>query len=188
MTADKPLDPPLARRVAPDAVRLERILDAPVDTVWQYLTDPELRGRWFMPGPIDPRPGGEMVLRVEHAAISPEPGEAPDWYSQYAGTEQAHPILAIDPPHLLRFGWEGGSEVTWTLEPYGEARTRFTILHAKLPNRVELVGVSGGWHSHSAVLAEVIAGKVPGNFWKTHARVDGIYDAAFPEPVPGEDG
>jgi uncharacterized protein YndB with AHSA1/START domain len=176
-----PLDPPLAQRVAPDAVRLERILEAPIDTVWRYLSDPELRGRWFMPGPIDPRPGGEMILRVEHERLSPEPGEAPDWYARHAGTEQGHAILAIEPPRLLRFSWEAGSEVSWTLEPLGEGRTLFTILHEKLPNRGELVGVSGGWHSHTTVLAEVLAGRVPENFWKIHARVDGVYEAAFPE-------
>jgi uncharacterized protein YndB with AHSA1/START domain len=185
MTANKPLDAPVAQRVASDAVRLERLLDAPIETVWRYLTDAELRGRWFMPGPIDPHVGGEMVLRVEHANISPEPGEAPEWYEKYEGTQEAHPILAIEPPHLLRFGWDGGSEVTWTLEPVGETQTRFTILHEKLPNRGELVGVSGGWHSHSAVLVEVLAGRTPGNFWKTHARVEGVYEAAFPETVPG---
>ena len=180
MTSDMK-DAPIASRTAPDAVRLERILDAPIDTVWRYLTDPELRGRWFMPGPIDARPGGSITLRIEHASISPEPGEAPDWYARYQGTESVYSILEIDPPRLLRFTWDKGSEVTWTLAPAGEGRTLFTILHEKLPDHGELVGVSGGWHSHTAVLAEVLAGKTPGNFWKTHAKVDGVYEQAFGE-------
>lgn len=184
MSDDAARDAPVAQRLGPETVRLERLLDAPIDTVWRYLTDPELRGRWFMAGPIDPRPGGEMVLRIDHQSISPEPGEAPDWYAQWDKTEHVHKILAIDPPRLLRFSWSGGSEVTWTLEPAGADRTLFVILHEKLPNREELVGVSGGWHSHSAVLAEVVAGRVPGNFWKTHAKVEGVYDKAFAEDRP----
>lgn len=182
MISDTPRDAPLARRIGADAVRLERLLDAPIDTVWRYLVDPELRGRWFMPGPIDARPDGTITLRIDHASISPEPGEAPDWYEQYQGTESAHRILAIEPPRLLRFTWDKGSEVTWRLEPVDAGRTLFTILHEKLPDRGELVGVSGGWHSHSAVLAEVVAGRTPGNFWRIHERVDGVYEAAFPEP------
>ena len=79
MNQDPRRDSPLAERIGPDAVRIRRVLDAPVETVWRYLVDPELRGRWFMPGRTDPRPGGEMILRVAHDEISPEPGEAPDW-------------------------------------------------------------------------------------------------------------
>jgi uncharacterized protein YndB with AHSA1/START domain len=43
-------------RIAPDAIRLERMLDAPPQTVWRYLTEAELRGQWFMGG-TDARPG-----------------------------------------------------------------------------------------------------------------------------------
>ena len=30
-------------RIAPDAIRLERLLDASPETVWRYLTEAELR-------------------------------------------------------------------------------------------------------------------------------------------------
>jgi len=38
-------------RIAPDAIRLERVLDAPVETVWRYLTEANLRQRcsWAAP-------------------------------------------------------------------------------------------------------------------------------------------
>ena len=117
MSDDNARDPALARRIAPDTVRLERLLDAPIETVWRFLTDAELRGRWFMAGPLDPRPGGDMVFRIDHGGISPESGEAPDWYAQWDKTEHVHKVLAIDPPRLLRFTWEEGSEVSWLLEP-----------------------------------------------------------------------
>jgi hypothetical protein len=32
-------------RTAPDAIRLERLLDAPVETVWRYLTEADLRAQ-----------------------------------------------------------------------------------------------------------------------------------------------
>ena len=181
MNQDPRRDSPLAERIGTDAVRIQRLLDAPVETVWRYLIDPELRGRWFMPGRTDPRAGGEMILRVAHDEISPEPGEAPDWFRKYQGTESSHTILEIDPPRLLRFTFEGGSEVSWILEPAAEGRTLFTILNTGLPNRGAIIDVAGGWHSHSAILAEVVAGRTPANFWKVHDRVKGVYEQAFPE-------
>ena len=44
-------------RLAPNTIRLDRMLDAPVDKVWRYLTEAELRGQWFMGG-TDARAGG----------------------------------------------------------------------------------------------------------------------------------
>ena len=43
-------------------LRFERTLPASVDTVWKYLTESDLRARWFMGGSIDPRVGGSRIL------------------------------------------------------------------------------------------------------------------------------
>ena len=34
-------------------VRLERVLPGPIERVWKYLTDPELRGKWLATGPME---------------------------------------------------------------------------------------------------------------------------------------
>lgn len=39
-------------------VRLRRIYDAPIDDIWDALTDPERIGRWFLPISGDFRLGG----------------------------------------------------------------------------------------------------------------------------------
>ncbi len=38
------------QRIAPDSIRLERMLDASRDIVWRYLTEADLRRQWFMGG------------------------------------------------------------------------------------------------------------------------------------------
>ena len=40
-------------RTAPDTIQLERTLDAPVETVWRYLTEPSFarNGSWAAPMP-----------------------------------------------------------------------------------------------------------------------------------------
>ena len=59
-------------RIAPDSIRLERTLDAPVTTVWRYLTEAELRSRWFMGG-TDATAGGTFDLLVDHDRLSDDP-------------------------------------------------------------------------------------------------------------------
>ena len=58
MTEAATATPPV-QRVGKDAIRLERLLDAPVDKVWRYLTEAELRSQWFMGG-TDATAGGEF--------------------------------------------------------------------------------------------------------------------------------
>src|SRR6478672_11686837 len=51
-------------KTAPDTIRLERLLDAPVEQVWRYLTEAGLRRQWFMGG-TDANAVGEFELLVD---------------------------------------------------------------------------------------------------------------------------
>src|SRR5947209_13456372 len=89
-------------QVAPDTIRLERLLDAPVETVWRYLTDAELRQRWFMGG-SDARPDGEFDLVVDHDKLSDEANVPyPESYAAFKGSVWNERVLRFDPPHLLQ--------------------------------------------------------------------------------------
>ncbi len=50
-----------------------------------------------------------------------------------------------------------------------------TLTHRKLANRDEMMGVSGGWHAHLAVLVDKAHG-VPPAFWDLWRRIDGQYE------------
>ena len=55
--------------MVPDQIERETVIDAPVERVWELITEPEHVGRWFgdAGAEIDLRPGGEMVIRwAEH--------------------------------------------------------------------------------------------------------------------------
>ena len=56
-------------RIAPDAIRLERMLDAPAETVWRHLTEGELRGQWFAGG-SDVTGEGPLDLVFDHDNLS----------------------------------------------------------------------------------------------------------------------
>jgi uncharacterized protein YndB with AHSA1/START domain len=66
-------------------LRFDRVLDAPVDTVWRYLIDPELRARWFMGGETEPRVGGKFGLAFDHDTLSDGDAPMPEKYAKNVG-------------------------------------------------------------------------------------------------------
>src|SRR3954447_17934996 len=118
-------------RIATDAIRLERLLDAPVDKVWRYLTEAELRSQWFMGG-TDAGPGGEFELIVDHDNLSEDENVAyPEGYAQFKGTVWTEKVARFEPPRLLETTFQGGKNgtVTYELKPEGD-RTRLILTHS----------------------------------------------------------
>ena len=165
------------------AVRFERLLPAPVEKVWDYLTRPELRAKWFAGGGIELRPGGAVTLHFRNSDLSAEREETPERFRKYEGVTMQGKVVRAEPPHLLVHSWvesEGEpSEVTFELEPRGEA-TLLVLTHRKLSSRDLMLGVSGGWHTHLAILEDVLAGRPPRPFWSTHAQLEADYRTRIP--------
>ena len=165
------------------AVRFERLLPAPMERVWDYLTKSELRRQWFAGGEMELRRGGALTLVFRNSELGPEGEEVPEKYRQYEGMESTGEILRVDPPRLLVFLWheEGAppTEVSWELEPEGEG-TRFVLTHSRLPSRAMTVDVSGGWHLHLDVLGDVLARRERKPFWPANARYAADYEARIP--------
>ena len=51
----------------PAEIRIVRILPGPIERVWEYLTDPKKRARWFAGGSMEPRVGGKDVSQFSSA-------------------------------------------------------------------------------------------------------------------------
>ncbi len=97
------------------SLRLRRTYDAPIDDVWDALTNPERINRWFLPISGDFRVGGRYQFEGN------------------AGGE----IVSCDRPNRLRVTWVYGepatpsdiSEVELRLKPSGDERTEFELEH-----------------------------------------------------------
>lgn len=158
------------RRIAPDAIRLERLFDAPVETVWRYLTEAELRGQWFMGG-TDATGVGTFDLLVDHDNLSADDVPYPESYAEFKGARWTETVTRFDPPHLLETTFQGGKNgtVTYELSREGE-RTRLVLTHSGIVSPVGAQDFGSGWTSHLAVLAEKLAGRSVPDFWALHAR------------------
>ncbi len=95
-------------------VRLQREYAAPVDDVWDALTNPDRIGRWFLPISGDYRLGGRY---------------------QFEGNAGGR-IVECDRPHRLKVTWEYGppteadaSIVEVRLSAIGDGATQFVLEH-----------------------------------------------------------
>ena len=165
------------------SVRFERLLAAPIERVWDYLTDSELRRKWFAGGDMEVRPGGAVTLVFRNAELSPGDEAVPEKYRRYEGFESRGEIVRAEPPRLLVWNWfeESGppTEVSWALEPRGDG-TLLTLTHRRLANRAAMVNVSGGWHLHLDVLEDVLADRPPRPFWARNAKLEEEYGDRIP--------
>ena len=157
-------------RLAPDAIRLERLLDAPAETVWRYLTEAELRRQWFMGG-SDARAGSEFELLVDHDNLSDDEVPYPESYAASKGVRFSEKVIRFEPPRLLETTFQGGKNgtVTYELHPEGE-RTRLVLIHSGIASPVGAQDFGSGWNSHLTVLQERLAGRSVKNFWALHAQ------------------
>lgn len=157
-------------RAGDDAIRLERMLDAPVETVWRYLTEAELRQQWFMGG-TDATPGGEFSLLNDHDNLSDDDVPYPADYAPYKGKTWEEQVIRFDPPHLLETTFQGGKNgvVTYELQGEGE-RTRLVLTHSGIVSGTGAQDFGSGWNSHLTVLEERLAGRGVRNFWELHDR------------------
>lgn len=77
----------------PDRIERDVLIDAPVEVVWQIVTEPDQIAQWLSDGAeVDVRAGGAGVLRWNHTA-----GKS----SQTVALQ----IERIEPPWLFTFRW-----------------------------------------------------------------------------------
>ena len=157
-------------RLGPDTIRLERVLDAPPETVWRYLTEAELRQQWFMGG-TDARPDSEFELLNDHDNLSDEDVPYPEDYAPYKGRTWNEKVLRFDPPRLLETTFQSGKNgtVTYELVPEG-GQTRLVVTHAGITIPTGFQDFGAGWNSHMTVLQERLAGRSIRDFWELHMR------------------
>lgn len=157
-------------RLGTDAIRLERLLDAPVETVWRYLTRADLREQWFMGG-TNATSVGEFELLVDHDKLSSERVPYPESYECFKGRVFKERVIRFEPPHLLETTFQGGDNgiVTYELSAQG-AKTRLVLTHSRITSASGFKDFGAGWNSHLAVLEEKLAGRSVPDFWALHSK------------------
>ena len=133
-----------------DVIERELHVRAPVERVWQVITDPGYVARWLGDSAeIELRPGGRLVL---------------GWSGDSDCSGEFHGVVErVDPPRAFAFRWNrdpgvpAGTEVVstlveFTLSPAGDG-THLRLVESGFAEDVHRKGNEEGWVAELADLA-----------------------------------
>lgn len=162
---------------APDMLKIQRLLPGPIERVWSYLTDGDLRRQWLASGDMQLAPDTPFELVWRNDELTDPPGERPDGFGEEH--RMMCRMLEAEPPTRLVFAWGTGSEVVMELETRGES-VLLTLVHRRLVDRQQASMVGPGWHAHLDILKAKLEGRQPAPFWDAWSRLKPEYDGRIP--------
>ena len=139
-------------------MKIQRLLPGPVERIWAYLTDSELRRKWLAAGAMEMKVGAPFELVWRNDELNDPPSARPDGFPEEHRMQSR--ITELDPPRKLSIAWNNSGDVTFELEPRGKG-VLLTVTHRRLPDRSTMLKVGAGWHMHLDVLVARAAGNEP---------------------------
>jgi uncharacterized protein YndB with AHSA1/START domain len=161
----------------PATLKIQRVLPGPVERVWAYLTESELRRQWLAAGEMEMNVGAPVELVWRNDELTNPPGQRPAGFSEEQRMQSR--ITELDPLRKLAIAWQGGGDVSFELEPRG-SEVLLTVIHRRLPDRATTLMIGAGWHMHLDILAARATGKEPEPFWDGWSRLRKEYDRRVP--------
>ncbi len=135
-------------------VNLEKIVNAPIERVFDAWLDPQLLRQFILPAPDmpppevsnDPREGGRFEI-IMHVGDDRLP---------HTGT-----YLTLERPHRLEFSWESAystddSRVMLEFSAVGDQATRIRLTHVRFLHEEARSDHEGGWGNILDRLAEAV--------------------------------
>lgn len=116
-------------------VEVRRIVDAPIERVWEAITSAEELRQWWTAGLVEPREGGRIKLEMDT--------------DECGGLPLDGRVLACLPPHVFEFTWHEAYDpamgvVRFDLIEVEGGRTQVTLTN--LIPADDVVPASAGWH------------------------------------------
>ena len=158
----------------PATLTIRRLLPGPIERVWAYLTESDLRRQWLAEGEMAMTVGAPFTLTWHNDELTDPPGQRPEGFG--AEHSMASRITVCEPPRKLAFTWgtEGGG-VAFDLTPQGR-EVLLTVTHSRLPELPTRLLIAAGWHGHLDILVARVSGTTPAPFWDTWLRLKQEYE------------
>jgi uncharacterized protein YndB with AHSA1/START domain len=160
-------------RTEPTTLTIQRLLPGPIERVWAYLTDSDMRRKWLASGDMEMKAGTSFELTWRNDELTTPPGKRPDGFG--AEHSMTCRMIACDPPRRLAFTFGQSGEVTFDLAEQG-GKVLLTVTHSRLPDRNVMLMVGPGWHMHLDILVARATGTEPEPFWDGWTRLKAEYE------------
>ena len=161
----------------PATFKIQRLLPGPIERVWAYLTESELRSQWLAAGQMEMQVGAPVEFVWRNDELSNPPGKRPPGFPEECRMQSR--ITELDPPRKLAITWQGSGDVSFELSPKGN-EVLLTVIHRRLPDRATMLMVGPGWHMHLDLLVACVTGMERESFWDGWSRLQKEYDRRLP--------
>lgn len=160
-------------------IQFIRDLPGPIERVWAYLTESDLRETWLY--------GGEVPREIGAEVTKTWPGEDGE-----PGGELRLRTRVYDPPNVLEYDWiemmaPGGpireSTLRFELATAGD-RVQFTLTHRALPIE-SYQTIAAGWHAHLDTLVAQVEGAGGPDAFARYGDLEPRYGALASFPAAG---
>src|SRR5688572_30680005 len=94
----------------PATLTMQRLLPGPVERIWGYLTESDLRRRWLAAGEMTLEVGAPFEFVWRNDELTDPPGARPDGFGGEHRMQSR--ITELDPPRRIAFTWNGSGEVS----------------------------------------------------------------------------
>ena len=152
-------------------------MPGPIERVWAYLTDSELRRQWLAAGKMEMQAGTPVELVWRNDELTDPPGQRPEGFGEEHRMQSR--IIELDPPHRLVIAWGESGDVTFELAPMTN-EVLLTVIHRRLPERETRLMIGAGWHMHLDILLARMKDEQPEPFWDGWSRLRQEYDRRIP--------
>jgi len=156
----------------PATLTIRRVLPGPIERVWAYLTDSDLRRQWLAAGRMELAVGAPFELVWRNDELTDPPGVRPAGFG--AEHRMQSRITECEPPRRLSFAWQNGGDVTIALDVLVDGQVLLTLTHRRLSDESRL-NIAAGWHAHLDVLVASATGTKKAPFWDGWKRLRDVY-------------
>src|SRR5437870_4247708 len=89
--------------IEPATLKIQRLLPGPIERVWSYLTESDLRRTWLAAGAMEMKVGAPFELVWRNNELTEPPGRRPPGVGDERRMQSR--ITELDPPRKLAIAW-----------------------------------------------------------------------------------